>query len=88
MTSGNRPQANKNVSPEVRSQDEQFKKTQNDIDAGLDDISGMVANMKSMALDMGDELDGQNNRLDELDVNTTIEAERIKRATDKTRKMM
>eukprot|EP01102_Stenamoeba_stenopodia_P008022 TRINITY_DN2273_c0_g1_i1.p1 TRINITY_DN2273_c0_g1~~TRINITY_DN2273_c0_g1_i1.p1 ORF type:complete len:403 (-),score=111.54 TRINITY_DN2273_c0_g1_i1:64-1272(-) len=76
------------ASPVVLTQEGEFKKTVREIDGKLDHTMNLVTDLKGLAADMGTELDKQNAELQMLNENSALEAARLARVTDKTKRLI
>lgn len=73
---------------QLTSQELEFKGHLKDIDDQLNHVENLVHDMKQIAEEMGKELDVQIDDLDKLKANTEVEAVRLKKVTDKTKRLI
>jgi len=76
------------VKNEILSQEQEFEKNKEEIDQGLDHLSDVVSDMKQIAIKMGEEIEVQTKRIENIETNAEIEAARIHRATERTKKLI
>lgn len=61
---------------------------EDEMDENLGQVANIVGNLKSMAVDMGTELDTQNKQLDRINVKAEANDNRIQNANDRAKKIL
>uniref|UniRef100_UPI0035900BCB synaptosomal-associated protein 25 n=1 Tax=Myxine glutinosa TaxID=7769 RepID=UPI0035900BCB len=61
---------------------------ENEMDDNLEQVSGLIGNLRHMAVDMGNEIDTQNQQINRITDMATMNEARIKEANDRANKLL
>ncbi|CAL8079748.1 unnamed protein product [Calicophoron daubneyi] len=61
---------------------------EDEMDNNLQEVSGMIGNLRNMAIDMGSEINQQNVQIERIQIKARSNAERIKKANEQASKLL
>ncbi|TGZ64375.1 hypothetical protein CRM22_006402 [Opisthorchis felineus] len=61
---------------------------EDEMDNNLQEVSGMIGNLRNMAIDMGSEINQQNVQIERIQIKAKSNAERIKKANEQASKLL
>ncbi|KAK4472588.1 hypothetical protein MN116_003827 [Schistosoma mekongi] len=61
---------------------------EDEMDQNLQEVSGMIGNLRNMAIDMGSEINQQNVQVERIQIKAKSNAERIKKANEQASKLL
>ncbi|CAH8828604.1 unnamed protein product [Trichobilharzia szidati] len=61
---------------------------EDEMDQNLQEVSGMIGNLRNMAIDMGSEINQQNVQIERIQIKAKSNAERIKKANEQASKLL
>ncbi|KAA0187344.1 Synaptosomal-associated protein 23 [Fasciolopsis buskii] len=61
---------------------------EDEMDNNLQEVSGMIGNLRNMAIDMGSEINQQNAQVERIQIKARSNAERIKKANEQASKLL